>query len=603
MLFFRANNEESIGGILKRISFVLLLALMVFISACQGSPEVDQTQISPTIEPSVASPTENETSEPIVMEMPTTTAMATDIPVTEVIVTTELDLVDGDTTQINALLSNPGADGLISLREALDAANRTDGPNRIGFSPELSGMTIVLGQAQQYEEPRLYVTKDEITVDGDTDGDGVGDITLDGTALDSNCSSAFVLNASHVTVENLNFVGFQKFALMVCCVDDHCAERTYEQITIRNNTITSMVGGGGIVLTPLKLVAYTKDPTLFSNVTMTEIQIMRNRITVSNGGNGGIFIAAAGAGGSDNTLADLQIRDNSISSPGATITINGGDGSSVYFGFAGEEIFSDRNLVENVLISGNTLDPVGIGGDGSRPSGIVLIAGNYGNSDNVLRHIVISENEVTENAEYFTYINPTSNGVVGGLPLTTRAATGNVIENVELADNISHATSAAFTLLASFGTAPAPIGATGRITDVWIHDNQVLDYKWEGIDIFAGVGESESLIEDVVIENNIFTAFDITKGQALFIYAGGCSGCERASDNNQILNLTIRDNILNGNDFIFMYAGMEDFATNNTIEYFLGENDLNPEDATVDIVDFCGKENIGNLIETLEQMP
>ena len=520
-----------------------------------------------------------------------------------VMVSTERDIVDGDTSQIEALLADPGPDGLVSLREAINAANQTLGLKLISFSSELKGSVIILGQAQTFEEPRLFITMDQITVNGDVDDDGVSDITLDGTALDSNYSSAFVLSASQVTVENLQFVGFQKFALMVCCVDDHCAERTYEQITIRNNIITSMVGGGGIVLTPLKLVAYTKDPTLFSNITMTDIQIIGNRIAVSNGGNGGVFIAAAGAGGSDNTMSNILIQNNAISSPGATITINGGDGSSYYFGFEGEEIFSDRNLVEGVTINANTLDPIGIGGDGSRPSGIVLIAGNYGNSDNILRDIVVSENEITANAEYFTYINPTSNGVVGGLPLTTRAATGNVIENVELVGNISHASTAAFTLLASFGTDPAPVGATGRITNVWIHDNQILDYKWEGIDVFAGMGESDSLIEGVVIEDNIFTAIDITKGQALFIYAGGCSGCERVSNGNRILGLVVRDNTLNGNDFIFMYAGMEDYATNNAVEYFLGENSMNPADATIDIVDFCGKENAGNLIVSLDKAP
>lgn len=595
--------EGNLEVVLKKVSLILLFTLSLVLIACQPSSQVNQVTVSPTIEQQTVVPTETLLPEEARTELPTPTPAATEIPVISVMVSTERDVVDGDTSHIEALLSDPGPDGLVSLREAINAANQTPGLKLISFSSDLKGRVIDLGQEQAFEEPRLLITMDQITVNGDVDGDGVSDITLDGTALDSNYSSAFVLSASQVTVENLQFVGFQKFAVMVCCVDDFCAERTYEQITIRNNTITSTVGGGGIVLTPLKLVAYTKDPALFSNITMTDIQIIGNRITVSNGGNGGIFIAAAGAGGSDNTLADILIQENAISSPGATITVNGGDGSSIYFGFAGEEIFSDRNLVENLTINANTLDPVGIGGDGSRPSGIVLIAGNYGNSDNVLRDIVISANEVTENAEYFTYINPTSNGVVGGLPLTTRAATGNVIENLELAGNISHASSAAITLLSSFGTDPAPVGATGRITNVWIHYNQILDYKWEGIDIFAGMGESNNLIEDVMIEDNIFTAFDIAKGQAFFVYAGGCSGCERASDNNQILNLVILNNTLDGNDFIFMYAGMEDYATHNTIEYFLGENNLNPEDATVDIVDFCGKKNEGNRVELLEETP
>jgi hypothetical protein len=147
------------------------------------------------------------------------------------------------------------------------------------------------------------------------------------------------------------------------------------------------------------------------------------------------------------------------------------------------------------------------------------------------------------------------------------------------------------------------MGATGSISHVWIHANEILDYKWEGIDIFAGAGESNSLIEDVVIEDNTFTALDITKGQALFIYAGGCSNCTRPSDNNQILDLVIQGNIVNSNDFIFMYGGMEEFASNNLVTYYLGENSLNPIDAKIDIADFMAKENAGNQTIALEEMP
>jgi hypothetical protein len=189
------------------------------------------------------------------------------------------------------------------------------------------------------------------------------------------------------------------------------------------------------------------------------------------------------------------------------------------------------------------------------------------------------------------------------LPVTTRGATGNAIENLEIVGNISHADTSAVSLIACAGQDPAPNGATGRISQVWIHDNQILDYKWEGIDIFAGVGEDDNLIEDVVIEDNTFTALDITKGQAIFIYAGGCSGCTRLSNGNQIVDLVIQNNLVNGNDFIFMYGGMEEFASNNTISYFLGENTLNPPDSTIDIVDFIAKTNDGNQVIALEQAP
>ena len=581
---------------MKKTTLFLAIILVTVLAGCQGNSKDNQPSLSPTLDQPVTSTTE-------ATKAPEPTATATEVPVIEVVVTTEKDIVDGDTTQIDALLADPGADGFVSLREAILASNQTSGMKRIVFSPTLKGMTLFMGKDQQYEEPRLLITADQLTLDGDVDGDGVSDITLDGSALDSNYSSAFILNASQITIENLQFNGFKVFNIAIACVDDHCADRSYEHIEIRNNVIFSDVGGGGILLSPLKIVSDMADPTLFSNISISDIQIVDNQITVSNGGNGGIFIMAAGAGGSDNHLADILIHGNTITSPGATITINAGDGSSYYFRLPGDEIFSDRNLVEGVTISSNNLDPVGVGGDSARPSGMVMIGGNFGNSDNVIRDVVIKDNEVSAHAEHMVTLNPTNNEVLGGLPLTTRAATGNVIENVEIAGNVSHADSSAFTLLASSGQDPAPKGATGRISHVWIHDNQILDYKWEGIDFFAGVGESNNLIEDVVIEKNTFTALDITKGVSLFIYAGGCSGCTRPSDGNRILGLVIRDNIVNCNNFIFMSGGMEEYASNNTVEYFLGQNDVTPPDATMDIADSVSRKNSGNQAIALEQEP
>ena len=578
----------------------MILAALA-LSGCQGTPQTTSTK-SPATEAATVE-TAAATATSALTETPSATPMPTEEPARVILVTTELDIVDGDVTDLDSLEASPGADRLISLREAVQAANQTIGPKEIDFSPELAGMTITLGQAQQYEEPRLFITGDKLTVNGDVDEDGVSDITLDGAAMNVHYSMAFILNASQIVIENLQLTGFQQFAIAFACVDDACADRSYEGIVIQNNTIFSDVGGGGVILTPLKIVANTTDPTLFSNISISDFQVLNNTITVSNGGNGGIFVMAAGAGGSDNHLSDILIQGNTVSSPGATITINGGDGSSYYFQFPGDEMFSDRNIVERVSILSNVMDPVGIGGDSARPSGIVMVAGNYGNSENVIRDVVIGHNEVSSNAEHMLRIYASSNGSVPGLPMTTRGAAGNAIENVEIVANVSHADTSALSLIACDGLDPAPSGANGSIEHVWIHANEILDYKWEGIDIFAGVGENDSVIQDVVIEDNTFTALDITKGQALFIYAGGCSNCTRPSDNNQILDLVIRDNVVNGNDFIFMYGGMEEFASNNLITYYLGENTLTPLDAKIDIVDFLAKENDGNRVILLEEMP
>src|SRR5262249_21896376 len=54
------------------------------------------------------------------------------------VVTTTADTVDGTTTSVANLIANPGADGRISLREAILATNATAGPDTITFGIPLT---------------------------------------------------------------------------------------------------------------------------------------------------------------------------------------------------------------------------------------------------------------------------------------------------------------------------------------------------------------------------------------------------------------------------------------------------------------------------------
>ncbi|MEZ6071918.1 MAG: right-handed parallel beta-helix repeat-containing protein [Pirellulales bacterium] len=77
-----------------------------------------------------------------------------------VTVTNNLDLVNGDTTSIAALLANDGGDG-IALREAIEAANNTLGADEITFDFGHDGPeTILLGLGE------LEIT-DDVTITGD----------------------------------------------------------------------------------------------------------------------------------------------------------------------------------------------------------------------------------------------------------------------------------------------------------------------------------------------------------------------------------------------------------------------------------------------------
>ncbi len=108
---------------------------------------------------------------------------------TSIAVNTTSDVDDGDTTSFSALLQNPGADGKISLREALRAANNMTGTKTItftiptsdpGYDPVAQAWTI----QPQSQLPAL--SSGHITLDATSQGTSV----YDGPAVELNGDSA-----------------------------------------------------------------------------------------------------------------------------------------------------------------------------------------------------------------------------------------------------------------------------------------------------------------------------------------------------------------------------------------------------------------------------
>ena len=83
-------------------------------------------------------------------------------------VVTTNDVVNGDTSSVNALILNPGADG-ISLREAVEATNNTEGAFSIGFAEDVAKSTITLTQGHLNIRDDLTITGTEnrsVTISG-----------------------------------------------------------------------------------------------------------------------------------------------------------------------------------------------------------------------------------------------------------------------------------------------------------------------------------------------------------------------------------------------------------------------------------------------------
>jgi parallel beta-helix repeat protein len=134
-----------------------------------------------------------------------------------VVVNTTSDLSDGDATSIAALYANKGSDGVISLREAIQATNATTngigGPDRIEFN--------IAGVGVQTISPTsaLPIITQSVTIDGFTQtGASIGDlqagtahnltVRLNGSAAGSTANAGLYVQANNVTIRGLNIAGW-----------------------------------------------------------------------------------------------------------------------------------------------------------------------------------------------------------------------------------------------------------------------------------------------------------------------------------------------------------------------------------------------------------
>ena len=92
-----------------------------------------------------------------------------------------LDLVNGDTSSIASLIASPGVDG-ISLREAISAANSTDGADTITFDPAVftggANSLIRLTDGEFRITDSLTIDASaaiDVTITGDANGDDITD--------------------------------------------------------------------------------------------------------------------------------------------------------------------------------------------------------------------------------------------------------------------------------------------------------------------------------------------------------------------------------------------------------------------------------------------
>lgn len=217
-----------------------------------------------------------------------------------VVVDTNTDIVDGDTTSIANLIATPGPDGFISLREAITAANTDAAADIITFDNSLDGDQILLTVAQGH----LSISND-LTIDASA--------LVSGITINANDPSPTVGDGIHifnitnglgslidVTLNNLTLLGGDS-------ANAGGAIRSLENLTILNSTIAgnrALLDGGGIA-------QFTGDLTIISST-------IAGNTTPEDGG--AIYSISNG---------NLQVIDSSISG-NATGNETGDHGGGVY---------------------------------------------------------------------------------------------------------------------------------------------------------------------------------------------------------------------------------------------------------------------------------
>jgi len=393
------------------------------------------------------------------------------VPGTAITVTNNTNIVDADTSSVEALQSNPGPDG-ISLREAIEATNNDPGSYAIAFSPTLSGTTITLGQ---YLPP---LTGGGVSIEGDINGDGTPDVTLV-TTLQEEWSRAIQIASSGNRLHGLTLQGFA----VGVWIDPATEDELPTHQTLADNVISGLVIRG-----------IRKDGIMFHSPASPDCGLpmpdpCRTYITFANTtitGNTIETIPERGAGinmsisNSGDRIAGATVTDN-------TIRIGGGAGMQLNSGGnAGNDGVPAQ--ISDVLIARNSIE-------GIDAVGIEVVAGATRAQGSTTEGVRVLDNRVhvvcrgSEECDGITLGAGTdaSNAMWPDVhPL--RYPDGNVLRNVEVAGNrlSGDLTKGVWVSAGSVSAA----GSRNRVLDVQIERN-VISSTIVGAGVLLQVGGTE----------------------------------------------------------------------------------------------------------------
>lgn len=324
-------------------------------------------------------------------------------------VTTASDTSDGDTSSLSTLISNQGADGFISLREAITAANNTTnlatGPDRIHFNINGGGPhTITLTSA-------LPSITDAVIIDASTE-------------------SGWAVGSLQIIVDGNNIAA-----------DGLVLTTTADGSTIRGLVIRDFSGDG------IHINSGSTGHTISGNF------IGRLTATGDDAGageeNGGAGVNIVGAnvvvGGS--TSADRNVISGNARHG---IMVNGGSANRIsgnYIGTNANGSMAIANALSGIIVSAGNATVIGTDADGSNDASEGnVISGNADNGVQIWGNItatMIRGNLIGLNAtgtaalangtQGIQFGNGANNNMIGGTAASTRnVVSGNTLAGIEV---------------------------------------------------------------------------------------------------------------------------------------------------------------------------
>lgn len=410
-----------------------------------------------------------------------------------ILVTNASEEINGDTSSPAALKVNPGPDG-ISLSEAMQAAEATVGYETITFNAPLLGSVIHISGSLP------FITRGNLVIDGNIDGDVSPDITIDGTGAAG--FNGFDINgASNVVIKGLTIQNYKKHGVNIT-PDAGSGKSLVENIVLYQNTISNM-----------PYAAISVMPYTMQGVTIRNVEIVSN--TLQNCMGGVSVIAGMGSGSVDNTISGISIIDNTIDNPGVDIGIFVSTSASV--GLTG-------NTIRDVEIRGNRLL--------NHYESTILIAGSNDAlcHNNTVDGVVIADNYIDTSHVAIEFVTEAGN-----------YSTNNQVTNVSITGN---------TMVSGgihFGGATGYGANHNTTSNVLIAGNHITSSYANGIYLAAGSdGALNNLFENIVLQDNFVVG---SRDCGILL-----TGNDWNSPGNQISNVAIRNQTLVNNGISSSWA-------------------------------------------------